>query len=201
MHFELSKEHKMLQKAVREFADKQIAPYADQWDADNYLPVEEAIKPMAELGFIGTVIPEAYGGEDAGWMAAAIITEEIARASSSLRVQINLIGIGCAYPIYLYGTEEARQKYIPKLCAGELLGAFCHPRAGCRIRRYGHADRGGRQGGSLCVKRVQELDLKRPPVRCGRRILLHEPGCRQQGDVRIRRGTEEFSRCDHFGSR
>ncbi len=135
MHFELSKEHKMLQKAVREFADKQVAPYADQWDADNYLPVEEAIKPMAELGFIGTVIPEAYGGEDAGWMAAAIITEEIARASSSLRVQINLIGIGCAYPIYLYGTEEAKKKYIPKLCAGELLGAFAitEPDAGSDV--------------------------------------------------------------------
>jgi glutaryl-CoA dehydrogenase (non-decarboxylating) len=135
MQFELSKEHKMLQKAVREFADKKIAPNADQWDADNYLPVKEAIKPMAELGFIGTVIPEEYGGEDAGWMAAAIITEEIARASSSLRVQINLIGIGCAYPIYLYGTEAARKKYVPKLCAGEMLGAFgiTEPNAGSDV--------------------------------------------------------------------
>ena len=122
MQFGLSREQQMLQKAVREFADKQIAPYADQWDADCYLPVNEAIKPMAQLGFVGTVIPEAYGGEDAGWMAAAIITEEIARASSSLRVQINLIGIGCAYPIYLYGTEAAKKNYVPKLCAGEMLG-------------------------------------------------------------------------------
>ncbi len=135
MHFELSKEHKMLQKAVREFADKKIAPYADQWDADNYLPVEEAIKPMAELGFVGTVIPEEYGGEDAGWMAAAITTEEIARASSSLRVQINLIGIGCAYPIYLYGTDAAKKKYVPKLCSGEMLGAFAitEPDAGSDV--------------------------------------------------------------------
>ena len=135
MDFGLSKEHQMLRKAVREFADKKIAPYADQWDAENYLPVEEAIKPMAELGFIGTVIPEEYGGEDAGWIAAAITTEEIARASSSLRVQLNLIGIGCAYPIYLYGTEAAKQKYIPKLCSGDMLGAFAitEPNAGSDV--------------------------------------------------------------------
>ncbi len=135
MHFELTREQKMLQKAVREFAEKQIAPYADQWDAENYLPVKEAIKPMAELGFVGTVIPEEYGGEDAGWMAAAIVTEEIARVSSSLRVQVNLIGIGCAYPIYLYGTEEARKKYVPGLCSGDLLGAFAitEPNAGSDV--------------------------------------------------------------------
>jgi glutaryl-CoA dehydrogenase (non-decarboxylating) len=135
MDFAFTREHRMLRQAVREFAEKKIAPYADEWDARNYLPVEEAIKPMAELGFIGTVIPEAYGGENAGWMAAAIITEEIARASSSLRVQINLTGIGCAYPICLHGTEKARQKYVPRLCSGDLLGAFgiTEPNAGSDV--------------------------------------------------------------------
>jgi glutaryl-CoA dehydrogenase (non-decarboxylating) len=73
----------MLRKAVREFATKKIAPNADQWDAEHYFPYKEAIRPMGELGFFGTVIPEEYDGEDMGWLAAMIVTEEIARASSS----------------------------------------------------------------------------------------------------------------------
>jgi glutaryl-CoA dehydrogenase (non-decarboxylating) len=135
MDFKLSKELQMLKKAVREFAAKKIAPNADQWDADHYLPVKEILRPMGELGFLGAVIPEAYGGEQMGWLAAAIITEEVARASSSLRVQVNLSGIGCAYPIYKYGSEAAKKKYVPKLCSGEYLGGFAitEPNAGSDI--------------------------------------------------------------------
>jgi glutaryl-CoA dehydrogenase (non-decarboxylating) len=124
MNFELSKEHDMLRKAVREFATKKIAPNADEWDAAHYFPYKEAIKPMAELGFFGTVIPEEYGGDDMGWLAAMIVTEEIARASSSLRVQINMQTLGCAYTIYRYGTEAAKQKYIAKLVDAEYIGGF-----------------------------------------------------------------------------
>ncbi len=124
MDFGFSKELEMLRKAVREFATKKIAPYADQWDADHYFPYKEAVKPMGELGFFGTVIPEAYNGEDMGWMAAMIVTEEIARASSSLRVQVNMQVLGCAYTILTYGTEELKQKYIPGLCTADLIGGF-----------------------------------------------------------------------------
>ena len=70
MEFALSKELEMLRKAVREFAAKKIAPNADEWDKAHYFPYEEAIRPMGELGFFGTVIPEAYEGEEMGWLAA-----------------------------------------------------------------------------------------------------------------------------------
>lgn len=135
MDFGLSKEHQMLRKAVREFAAKKIAPNADEWDNNDYLPIKEVIKPMGELGFLGAVIPEEYGGEDMGFLAASIITEEIARASSSLRVQINLISIGCAFPIYKYGTESVKQKYVPKLCSAEFIGSFgiTEPNAGSDV--------------------------------------------------------------------
>ncbi len=135
MDFGLSKEHEMLRKAVREFADKNIAPFADEWDANHYLPYEEVLKPMGELGFLGTLIPEEYGGYDMGWLAATIITEEIARASSSLRVQINLLEIGCAYPIFRYGSEEIIKKYVPKLISAEYLGGFAitEPNAGSDV--------------------------------------------------------------------
>ncbi len=126
MHFALSKELEMLRKAIREFADKKIAPNADEWDAKHYFPYKEAIKPMAELGFFGTVIPEEYDGEgmDDGWLAAMLVTEEIARASSSLRVQVNMQTLGCAYTIYKYGTDEAKKKYIGKLINAEYIGGF-----------------------------------------------------------------------------
>ena len=114
----------MLRKAVREFAAKKIAPFADQWDAEHYFPYKEAIRPMGELGFFGTVIPEAYEGEEMGWLAAMVVTEEIARASSSLRVQVNMQVLGCAYTIFTYGSEALKKKYIPGLCTAELIGGF-----------------------------------------------------------------------------
>ena len=135
MDFGLSKELRMLKKAVSEFASKKIAPFADQWDQAHYFPYEEAIKPMGELGFFGTVIPEKYGGEDMGWLAAMIVTEEIAKASSSLRVQVNMQCLGSAFTIYKYGSEPLKQKYVPKLVNAEYLGGFAitEPNAGSDV--------------------------------------------------------------------
>ncbi len=124
MDFTLSKELQMLQKAVREFAKKKIAPNVDEWDAEHHLPYKEVMRPMGDLGFFGTVIPEEYGGEEMGWLAAMIVTEEIAKVSSSLRVQVNMQVLGCAYTIFTYGTEELKKKYIEKLCTAEYLGGF-----------------------------------------------------------------------------
>jgi glutaryl-CoA dehydrogenase (non-decarboxylating) len=135
MDFALSKELQMLKKAVSEFATKKIAPYADEWDANHYFPYKEAVKPMGELGFFGTVIPEKYGGEDMGWLATMIVTEEIAKASSSLRVQVNMQCIGSAFTIYKYGDDVLKQKYISKLVNAEYLGGFAitEPDAGSDV--------------------------------------------------------------------
>ncbi len=124
MQFALTKDLEMLRKSVREFAAKKIAPYANEWDENHYFPYKEVIKPMGELGFFGTVIPEEYGGEDMGWLAAMIVTEEIARASSSLRVQINMQTLGCAYTIFKYGTDDVKKKYVPKLVNADYVGGF-----------------------------------------------------------------------------
>ncbi len=135
MNFALSKELEMLKQAVRQFAIEKIAPFADEWDANHYFPYEEAIKPMAELGFFGTIIPERYGGEDMGWMAAMIVTEEIARVSSSLRVQVNMQALGTAYTIFKYGSEDLKDKYVSKLVRAEYLGGFAitEPDAGSDV--------------------------------------------------------------------
>ncbi|MFH1079010.1 MAG: glutaryl-CoA dehydrogenase Acd [Pseudomonadota bacterium] len=124
MNFALSEELEMLRGMVRDFAAEKIAPFADEWDEKHYFPYEEAVKPMAELGFFGTVIPEEYGGNNMGWLAAMILTEEIARGSSSLRVQVNMQALGCAFTIFRYGTEAAKKKYIQKLVNAEYMGGF-----------------------------------------------------------------------------
>ncbi|MDX1707713.1 MAG: acyl-CoA dehydrogenase family protein [Desulfobacterales bacterium] len=135
MDFSLSEELEILRNTVRDFANEKIAPFADEWDEKHYFPYEEAVKPMGELGLFGTVISEAYGGSEMGWLAAMIITEEIARASSSLRVQVNMQTLGCAYTIQTYGSEALAQKYIPKLVSAEYLGGFAmtEPDAGSDV--------------------------------------------------------------------
>ncbi len=135
MDFGLSDEMLMLRETVRDFARERIAPFADKWDEEHYFPYEEVVKPMGELGFFGTVIPEEYGGNGMGWLAAMIISEEIARASSSLRVQVNMQELGCAYTIFRYGSEELKKKYVSKLVSAELLGAFAitEPEAGSDV--------------------------------------------------------------------
>ena len=135
MDFVLDDELQMLRDMARDFASEKIAPFADEWDEKHHFPYDEAMKPMGELGFFGTVIPEEYGGNEMGWLAAMILTEEIARASSSLRVQINMQTLGCAFTIYKYGSEDPKKKYIPKLVSAEYMGGFAitEPNAGSDV--------------------------------------------------------------------
>ncbi len=135
MDFELSEELQMLRDTVRDFVDEKIAPFADEWEKNHHFPYEEAIKPMADLGFFGTVIPEEYGGSGMGWLAAIILTEEIARGCSALRVQINMQTTGNAFTICQYGSEELKRKYVPKLVSAEYIGAFAmtEPNAGSDV--------------------------------------------------------------------
>jgi glutaryl-CoA dehydrogenase (non-decarboxylating) len=135
MDFSLPEELQMLRDMVRDFAAEKIAPFANEWDEKHYFPYEEAVKPMGELGLFGTVIPEEYGGSNMGWLAAMIVTEEIARASSSLRVQINMQSLGCAYTILTYGSDALKKKYISKLVSADYMGGFAitEPDAGSDV--------------------------------------------------------------------
>lgn len=135
MDFELSEDLQMLRQTARDFAAEQIAPFADKWDEEHYFPYEEVIRPMGDLGFFATVIPEEYGGNEMGWLAAMILSEEIAAASSSLRVQVNMQELGCAYTILRYGTQAAKDKYVAKLASAEYLGGFAitEPNAGSDV--------------------------------------------------------------------
>jgi len=149
MQFQLSEDLELLREAVRDFATKQIAPNVEKWDADHYLPYEEAIKPMGELGFFGTVIPEQYGGNEMGWLAAMIITEEIARVSSSLRVAGAGLRVHDLHVWERRGEGEVRRETglrgIPR--------RFRHYRTECRFRRDVHEVPGRGHGRSLVAER------------------------------------------------
>jgi glutaryl-CoA dehydrogenase (non-decarboxylating) len=134
MDFKLSDEMQAIRETAREFAEKEIAPFADKWDEEHHFP-REVVKKMADLGFFGTLVPEEYEGNGMGFLAGTIITEEIARASASLRVTLNMQGFGPALSILRYGNEEQKKKYIPKLVSADLIGCFAitEPNAGSDV--------------------------------------------------------------------
>jgi len=122
MDFELSDELTAVRDLAREFAEKEIAPSAARDDKEKNFRLD-LIKKMGELGFYGTMIPETYGGNGLGFLAMALVTEEIARAHSALRVAINM-QIGPAVTILQFGSEEQKKQFIPPLVSGEKIGCF-----------------------------------------------------------------------------
>jgi glutaryl-CoA dehydrogenase (non-decarboxylating) len=134
MDFKLSEELQALRETARDFAEKEIVPYVEKWEETNYFP-REVIKKMADLGFYGTLVPEEYGGNGMGFLAGTIVTEEVARASASLRVTLNMQTFGPAVSILRYGSEEQKKKYLPKIVSTEAISCFAitEPNAGSDI--------------------------------------------------------------------
>ena len=122
MDFDLSDELIAVRDLAREFAEKEIAPTAAKDDKEKTFR-GDLVRKMGELGFYGTMIPETYGGNGLGFLAMVLITEEIARAHSAMRVGINM-QIGPALTLLQFGTEEQKRKFIPGLMSGETIGCF-----------------------------------------------------------------------------
>jgi glutaryl-CoA dehydrogenase (non-decarboxylating) len=122
MDFELSEELTAVRDLAREFAEKEIAPSAAKDDKEHNFRKDLLLK-MGELGFFGSVIPETYGGNGLGFLAMVLITEEIARVHSAVRVAINM-QIGPALALLQFGNEEQKKKWIPPLLRGEFVGCF-----------------------------------------------------------------------------
>ncbi len=131
MDFDFSEEQKMIQETIRDFALKEIAPVASENDKKGRFP-RDIFQKLAGLGFMGTPIPEEYGGAGFDFISHAIVAEEIGRVDSSLRgtysVQVSLVEL----PIYKFGNEEQRKRYLPRLTSGEWIGCFglTEPNAG-----------------------------------------------------------------------
>ena len=135
MNFDLAEEQKMIKQTVRDFAEREIKPLAKELDEKAEFSVE-LTKKMGELGLFGMSLPEKYGGQGLDTLSYIIAVEEIARVDSSQAATLaahNSLGIG---PLYYYGTEEQKMKYIPQLCTGSALWAFglTEPNAGSDSR-------------------------------------------------------------------
>ncbi|WP_408006811.1 acyl-CoA dehydrogenase family protein [Pseudalkalibacillus sp. A8] len=131
MNFDLTDEQKMIYKMIREFAEEEVAPGAEQRDKDKKFPVE-IFKKLGDLGMMGLPFPEEYGGGGADTVSFAIVVEELSRACGSAGITYSAhISLGGA-PINMFGTEEQKQKYLTPICTGESLGAFglTEPNAG-----------------------------------------------------------------------
>jgi len=131
MKLELNEQQKMIQKMVREFAEKEIAPVAEELDKTSTYP-REILKKMANLGLLGIVIPEEYGGAGLDTISYTIIIEEISKKCASTGVITSVHNSLVSYPIMKWGTEEQKKKYLPILAKGEKIGAFAgtEPNAG-----------------------------------------------------------------------
>ncbi|MEW5954461.1 MAG: acyl-CoA dehydrogenase [Bacillota bacterium] len=131
MPYQLTEEQIMLRDMVRKLAQNEIAPLAEEIDRARRFP-RENIQKMAELGLMGVPIPEEYGGAGCDFLSYIITIEEISRACASTGVILAVHTSVGTYPILYFGTEEQKQKYIPKLAAGEYIGAFAltEPNAG-----------------------------------------------------------------------
>lgn len=131
MDFSLSKEHQMLRKMYRDFAETEVKPLAAEVDEEERYP-EETVKKMAKLGMMGIYFPKEYGGAGADVLAYAMCVEELAKVCGTTAVIVSAHTSLCCAPIFEHGTEEQKKKYLPKLCSGEWVGAFglTEPNAG-----------------------------------------------------------------------
>jgi short/branched chain acyl-CoA dehydrogenase len=131
MDFDLPDDHELLRRTVRDFATAEVAPVAEELDRTKSFPYE-IVRKLGDLGLMGIPFPEEYGGAGADTLAYALVVEELTRVDSSVAITL------CAHtslgtqPIYLFGSEEQKQEWMPGLTAGKILGAFglTEPEAG-----------------------------------------------------------------------
>src|ERR687883_462075 len=123
MDFELSEEQQQIKLSVREFAEAEIAPHVMEWDESQHFPVE-LLPKLAELGLMGVIFPEEYGGAGMGYVEYATIVEELSRVDGSVGISVAAHNSLCSNHIYMYGSEEQKQKYLIPLAQGKHLGAW-----------------------------------------------------------------------------
>ena len=129
--FRCSEEHEQLRAEIREFAENEIKPYAFQWDRENHFP-RDVVEKMAQKGWLGIPYPKEYGGMGKDVLSYSIAVEELSRVDGGTGVILSAhVSLG-SWPIFAFGTEEQKKKYLTPLAKGEKIGAFglTEPNAG-----------------------------------------------------------------------
>ena len=123
MDFELAPEQREIQELAREFAAREIEPNAAEWDREHRFP-RDVFARLAELGLMGTCIPEEYGGAGADFLSYILVLEELSRADAGVGVTVAVHTSAVTLPLLAFGTDEQRSRFVPPLARGEHLGAF-----------------------------------------------------------------------------
>ena len=123
MEFDLSEEQQQMKLSVREFAEGEIAPHVMEWDEAQHFPVELQPK-LAELGLLGMLFPEEYGGAGLGYIEYATVIEELSRVDGSVGISVAAHTSLCSNHIYQFGNDEQKKKYLVPLASGKHLGAW-----------------------------------------------------------------------------
>tara|TARA_B100000678_G_scaffold5444_1_gene4703 strand:- start:54 stop:1862 length:1809 start_codon:yes stop_codon:yes gene_type:complete len=122
---DFNEEQKMMRDSVKEFVDREIIPHKERFEKKDYALTEEIMQKAGELGFLGVAVPEEYDGLGMGFVSTMLVCDYISGATGSIATAFGAhTGIG-TMPITLYGTEEQKKKYVPKLATGEWFGAYC----------------------------------------------------------------------------
>jgi glutaryl-CoA dehydrogenase len=119
----LTEEHKLIRSSIRDFVKREISPYIEDWAQRTHFPYE-IVKKFGDLGAFGPTIPTQYGGGGMDYISYGLIMQEIERGDSGMRSTASVQGSLVMYPIYKFGNEEQRKKYLPKLASGQWLGCF-----------------------------------------------------------------------------
>ena len=123
MDFDLSDEHEAFRRVVRDFAQAEVAPHAEQWDRDHVFPID-VVRAMADLGLFGLVFPEQWGGSGADFTTLCVAIEELGRVDQSVGITLSAaVGLG-TNPIFQFGSDDQQQRWLPDLVSGRALGAF-----------------------------------------------------------------------------
>lgn len=123
MNFDLSEDQVMIQQMVKDFAEREIKPYINQWDKDEIFPLE-TMKKMGELGLLGIFIPEEYGGSGFTYFEYATVLMELGKVCGGVGLSVAAHNSLCTGHIFYHGNEEQKKKYLPKLASGEWIGAW-----------------------------------------------------------------------------
>jgi butyryl-CoA dehydrogenase len=121
--FELTDEQRLIRETARDFTDREIVPRARHNDRNEHFDTE-LVKKIADMGFLGAIVPEQYGGRDVDYRTYALIVEEIGRGCSAMRTVVSVVTSLVCSSIARWGTEEQKQEWLPRLCSGEALGCF-----------------------------------------------------------------------------
>ncbi|MCH7403185.1 acyl-CoA dehydrogenase family protein [Belliella kenyensis] len=119
----LTEEHILIRSSIRDFVKKEISPNIERWSQEGHFP-SEIVKKFGDVGAFGPQIPDTYGGGGLDYISYGLIMQEIERGDSGMRSTASVQGSLVMYPIYKFGSEEQKRKYLPKLAAGEMLGCF-----------------------------------------------------------------------------